>query len=125
MNQATNLSQLKQTLFDTANEKKAIDIREYDVKDHTWLTDYVVVIGVSNIIHCKAVVTSLINTIKLIPEENLNEIEVNTVKQSGTEESGWVILDLGVMVIHCINNESRLFYKLDDLLEKQGTVYHY
>ncbi len=120
-----SISDLKKHIIACVSEKKAIDIREYDVQKHTWLTDYVMVIGVSNVIHCKAMVTALIDIFGLLSETERDQLEINHINQSGTTDSGWVILDLGPLVIHCIDSQSRTFYKLDDLLEKQGTVYHY
>lgn len=120
-----SISHLKEHIIACVSEKKATDIREYDVQKHTWLTDYVMVIGVSNVIHCRAIVAALIDVVSNLSEEVKDQLELSDIKQSGTIDSGWVILDLGPLVIHCIDSQSRTFYKLDDLLEKQGTVYHY
>tara|TARA_Y100001970_G_C13895016_1_gene680664 strand:- start:126 stop:500 length:375 start_codon:yes stop_codon:yes gene_type:complete len=121
----TDFFEFKTRIIELVSDKKAIDIREYDVQSHLWITDYIIVLGVSNVVHCKAIITEITKWVNQIIESDLDRLGLCEVNQSGDENSGWVILDMGSLIIHCIDVESRQFYQLDDLFEKQGTVYYY
>ena len=121
----TTIYEFKTHLIRCASEKKGIDIREYDVKKNIWHTDYILVIGVSNAIHCKSMVNEISHQFNTADVNVLSEIGVDSLIQSGKENAGWVILDMGNLIIHCISVEQRAFYKLDELYEVQGTVFHH
>ena len=56
----------------------------------------------------------------------LNSVDFHDeIKQSGSPESGWVILDLNSILIHCVTESARDFYKLDSIYEKYGVIHHH
>jgi len=120
-----DFTEFKSQIIELAVDKKAIDIRGYDVKNYLWLTDYILVMGVSNVVHCKALTTEIIKWFGTFLDSDLGHLGIQGINQSGDNKSGWVILDMGSIIIHCINDESRQFYKLDDFFEQQGVVYHF
>ncbi len=117
-----------QTIVDSivkkVDAKKADDIRVFSVADTNWLTDYVIIIGASNKIHSKALVNELLSHLTSIVREHSRHF-YDPMKISGSPESGWVILDINSIVIHCVDTEKREHYKLDEVFEKQGSIYHY
>ena len=108
-----------------SEDKKVNLISTFNVSQDMWYTDYIVVLTVGNPIHCRA----LIETFKtdLLPEiATLNSVDFHDeIKQSGSPESGWVILDLNSILIHCVTESARDFYKLDSIYEKYGVIHHH
>jgi len=43
----------------------------------------------------------------------------------GIVASGWVLLDLGSIVVHILRSAEREYYNLEELWEKDAIVYHY
>ena len=118
------IKKLIKLLADIADKKKAENIKVFEVKEKVWITDYVMLVGVKNPIHSKAILGDLSKEIsKLISPDQIDYYR--PPKVSGTEESGWVILDLNSIIIHCIDDKTREQYDIDQLFEKQGITYHY
>jgi len=104
--------------------KKATNIRTFHMKDPT-LTDYILVVSVSNPIHGRAVLNEVSELIKDVRNEDESSDILDHPKVSGTVGSGWIVVDLNSIVIHIIDEELRDYYRLDDLFETHATVYHY
>lgn len=43
----------------------------------------------------------------------------------GVPSSGWLVLDLGPLVVHLLKGEERAYYRLEELWGKGAIVYHY
>ena len=46
-------------------------------------------------------------------------------KWEGVINSGWVVLDLGSVVVHILGTAEREYYRLEDLWGKEAIIYHY
>lgn len=118
-----------QTLIDhivtTADEKKAERITSYDVSGTSSLTESVVLLSVSNVIHCRSLVGELSKAIEEKVAELKSDDFFEEVRTSGDHNSGWVIIDANSIVIHCMTEPMREFYNLDAFFEKNGIVFHY
>jgi ribosome-associated protein len=123
------MSSALQTLIDhiaaSADDKKAERITSYDVSSTNALTETVMIVSASNVIHCR----SLVDDISKAIEEKVAELKsddfFDEVRVSGDHNSGWVILDVNSIVVHCMTEPMREFYNLDAFFEKKGVVYHY
>ncbi len=105
------------------DQKKANDITVYKFKEENIIADSVLIFSAQNTIHCKALVETVVSFVEdYIKQNKNNEI---FCKKSGEYSSGWVILDLNVLIIHCIIESNRKFYNVDKYLETKSTVYHY
>ena len=118
----TQLKKVIDSIIDIADAKKAEDLRAYFVAEKNWMTESVVVIGVLNRIQSKSILEDIENFASSL--DNRDDF-FDFPRISGTSESGWVIIDLNSIVIHCVDQQSRSFYEIDSLLELQGEVYHY
>ncbi|RAP31565.1 ribosome silencing factor [Candidatus Marinamargulisbacteria bacterium SCGC AG-343-D04] len=106
------------------DNKKAEDITVYHVTEKNWLTDFIIVFNMKNAVHGKAISKELVNHLSSVIVENPKEF-YNPIRLSGSADTGWIIMDINSIVVHCFDAESRDFYNLDSILEKQGDVFHY
>ena len=112
-------------ILKTADDKKAENICYYDFYGKEWISDYIIIIGVKNHIHCKAVHDSIEETSKkfIKKSENIEYFDFPTI--NGKAESSWVIIDYKSIMCHCISNELREKYELDDLFRKKSSAIYY
>ena len=105
---------------------KTIDIKAenaccYNLIDSEWITDYAIIIGAKNTIHCNSLKEIIINFLK----EKKSEIDADSINTKGSEKSGWIIIDLGSIICHCITQVQREKYTLDDLYRKKTNIVIY
>ena len=90
------------------DEKKALDIVDYDVKDKDYFVDYVIVATTMANKHGAALLDHLKKNLKPLGETFL-----------GIDESDdWILIDLGDMLIHLMSEEYRAKYQMDKFLEE-------
>ncbi len=90
------------------DEKKALDIMDYDLKDSDYFVDYVVVATTMADKHGQALLDHLKKNLKPLGEEFL-----------GVDESDeWILIDLGDILIHLMSEEYRAKYQMDKFLEE-------
>ncbi len=90
------------------DEKKALDIVDYDVRDNDYFVDYVVVATTMANKHGAALLDHLKKNLKPLGEEFL-----------GIDESDdWILIDLGDMLIHLMSEEYRAKYQMDKFLQE-------
>ncbi len=92
-----------------ADEMRARDVVVLDVSDVLGLTDYFVIAsGTSR------------RQLKAMSEEVVKVLKRNGVQRlflSGQEESGWVLIDFGEVVVHLFSADARGYYTLESLWE--------
>ena len=82
-----HLQKIISDLINLVDQKKAENIRLYDVAEHNWMTEHVLVVGVKNKIHLKAVLEDIEQFLdSMEPLEDL----FATPRVSGDPNSGWV-----------------------------------
>ena len=86
-------------------EKKVSDLQIFDVGDSLAITGYFVIGTGLNSRHLKASVDHV--------ERSLREHGVRRKGIEGYGEGKWILLDLGDVVIHLFQEESRKFYDLE------------
>lgn len=84
---------------------KALDIRRYDLKGRSVFTDEVIVATGEAGRHVEAMADLLRVRSKALPRHALE----------GTGDSGWVLVDLGDVVVHLMTSDRRAFYGLDEV----------
>jgi ribosome-associated protein len=89
-------------------EKKALDIMDYDLRDKDYFVDYVVVATTMADRHGAALLDHLKKTLKPMGETFL-----------GIDESDdWIVIDLGDILIHLMSEEYRAKYQMDEFLNE-------
>lgn len=89
------------------DEKKALDVRVYNVENQIKIADYFVVAAATARPHVKALYNELHVRLKAAGELH--------AKAEGLDTGWWVLLDYLDVVIHIQQGEAREYYGLDDL----------
>ena len=90
-----------------AADKKAEDIKIYDVRGLTLVADAFVMCTVTSDPQSKAV----FNAVK----EGMKEIDVPPQHTEGTLRDGWMLMDYGAVIVHIFRPKAREFYDLDGM----------
>lgn len=96
------------------SSKKAKDILRINVAKKTTLADYFVVAGGNSATH----VTSLCDYL----EDTLEKQDIKVLRKEGVKEGRWGVLDYGDVIVHVFNDETRLFFQLEQVWEGKGNV---
>ncbi|OGT40154.1 MAG: ribosome silencing factor [Gammaproteobacteria bacterium RIFCSPHIGHO2_12_FULL_38_14] len=96
---------------------KGIDIVTMDVRELTSITDYMIICTGRSNRHVKAMADELVIKAK--------ELKLSFIHSEGERESEWILVDLGDIVVHIMQANTRAFYSLEDLWEpiKQSREY--
>tara|TARA_B110000014_G_C20091748_1_gene571672 strand:+ start:694 stop:1038 length:345 start_codon:yes stop_codon:yes gene_type:complete len=88
-------------------DKKALEIKIFDVRKITTLTDYFIICTSDSDPQTKAIVNHI--------ERSLREKGIRPTSSEGLNNNEWVILDYIDIIIHIFSKEKRKFYDLDRL----------
>lgn len=87
--------------------KKGLDVRIYDVRSLSPVTDFNVIASGVTPPQIKAMVGAV--------QKGLKTAGVTFCRRSGDSEDGWVVLDFLDVVIHVFQRELREYYAVEDL----------
>ena len=90
-------------------DKKAEDIRTYDVRGVSGLCDAFVVATGTAAPHLKGLVAGT--------QQAMRQAGVNSFRVSGDPDSGWIVVDYVDIVVHVFSPEARAYYGLEKLWE--------
>ncbi len=91
-----------------AADYKAIDIRAYDVRGLTLVTDCVIVCSVASEPQFKAVLNG-------VRERMREEAGRKPLHVEGSTRGRWSVMDYGTVIFHIFREQAREFYDLDGL----------
>lgn len=92
----------------TAEDNRGQDIRVLDMREHTQLFDYFVIITGTS----RRQLHAISEEIDRVLEQELKDRRMG---MEGYDESRWIVLDYGTVVIHIFDEETRQFYSLENL----------
>lgn len=98
---------LKDFLFDKADDMKAVDIVTLDLKEKSSVTDYMIVCTGTSKRHVASIAEHVANEAKL---SGLQPLGMN-----GENEGEWVVLDMGSVMLHVMQEAPRELYQLEKL----------
>ena len=93
-------------------EKKALDVRLYEVGEENPMTDFYVNATGRSVNQVAALSDML--------AEKLAEYGIDDAKIEGKRGNSWILIDCGVVIVNIFDKESRTFYNLDRLMP-EGT----
>lgn len=102
-----NSEKLKQLVVDALEDLKGVDIKILDVTDRSSVTD-ILVIGSGNS-------TRQIKALADHVRDKAKEQGVIPLSVEGAPDSGWVLVDLGDVVVHVMLQDTRDYYNLEKL----------
>ena len=88
-------------------EKKANNVKIFDVKDITTMTDYFIVCSSDSEPQTKAIANNIERTLKK------NGIKPTNIE--GQNKLEWILMDYITFIIHIFRSDKRQFYDLDRL----------
>ena len=98
------LLELAQTSLE---DLKARDVRVFDVREMTSVTDYFLLASGTSDRHVRSLSDKLIQNIKQAGQAPLG--------REGQDAGEWVLIDLNDVIVHVMQPRTREFYKLEDL----------
>ena len=109
-NRLSDLGEVKEELkliIEVLEDKKGNDIRIFDVREQSSVTDYVILVSAISEPHAKAL---KINLDKMIQERG-----IAVIGNENESSSGWMVLDAFNFMVHIQTVEMRSFYELEEL----------
>lgn len=103
----TEVDILKDKIIQFLEDHKALDSKVLDLEGKTALAKYMIVASGTSQRHVSSMAGLL--------QEYLHQQGIKNVPVEGLEESHWVLLDGGDIIIHLFRPEVRLFYNLEKL----------
>ncbi len=101
---------LVEKIIKILDEKKAINIKQIDIKEKTTIADYFVVASGTSNTHIKSLADNV--------EESLKKESIVPNKIEGYESATWILMDYGEVIIHLFTEKERENYSIEDLWEK-------
>ena len=98
---------LKDFVLDKISDIKAKDVEIIDISEKSSITDYMVVCTGTSKTHVKSIAEYLVVEAK---KEGIPPLGIE-----GRETSEWVLVDLGSIIVHVMQAETRHFYQLEKL----------
>jgi ribosome-associated protein len=92
----------------TAAENGGSDVVVLDMSKHTAIFDYFVIATGTSRRQLHAISEEIDNTL----EKKLNDKRMNI---DGYDDSKWIVLDYGTVVVHLFDEDTRIFYSLEAL----------
>jgi ribosome-associated protein len=101
--------EIAERIVRAAQETKAEDIRLYDLRNRSSITDYVIICSGRSQAHVRGIADKIEEALRLAGERPFS-IE-------GQQEGSWALMDYNVAIVHIFHPETRAFYDLDGLLD--------
>lgn len=88
-------------------DKKAIDLVTLDLRDKSTMADFFVICSGNSRPHTRALSEAAYSYVK--------DANLDIYSFEGRQEGNWVLLDLGFIVVHVMQESQRAFYDLEQL----------
>ena len=95
-------------------EKKALDVKLYDVREDATITDYYIVATGRSLTHVASLSDDL--------AERLSSNGVEAARIEGKRGAPWILVDYLDVIVHIFDRESRDFYNFERLLKAESLV---
>lgn len=96
------------------DDVKAEDIKVIDVHKKTDITDYMVIATGKSQRHVKSLAEHVVEEVK--------KHDFRPLGMEGQDSGEWVLVDLGDVVVHIMQAQTRAFYQLEKLWEADYSV---
>ena len=100
-------SKLRDLVFSSLDELKALDPVSINVKKISNFTDYMMIATGNSNRHIQALSEKVLSDLK--------ENKIDLLGIEGQGEEGWILIDVGDVVLHLMSDRTRNFYDLESL----------
>jgi len=101
---------------ETAEDRKAEDVKLYDVSKTSIIADYYMICTGFSDPHLKAISSN-------IQKELRKNFDLSVKRVEGNPESQWILLNFPNLVVHILHPEGREKYKLEKLWEEGVQIF--
>lgn len=108
MEENLDSKKLLEVVVKAADDKKALDIVALDMNEVSGLADYFVIMEAMNSRQLDAIADNIAEQVELAGVQAAGHIE-------GDARTGWVLLDLGDIVVSVFGHDERAHYNLEKL----------
>ncbi len=98
---------LTETIIQTMEDMKAVDVMVLDVGKMTTITDQMIIATGTSSLHVKAIAKKIL--------EEAKQKGFTTIGTEGMEQGQWVLIDFGDAIAHIMHPDSRNYYQLEKL----------
>ena len=116
-NEATS-KELAQAICLALSAKKAKDIATVYVREKSSLCDYFVIASGTSSTQVRAMG-------EYVEEQMEKQFSLSPVREEGMRDGRWSVLDYGDVMVHIMQDETRLFYHLERLWADGGNLEKY
>ena len=102
---------MKDLIEVSLNADKASDIVCIDLTGQSIVSDYMIIASGTSSRHVNALAAKL--------KDRLQEQGIKNIRIEGQEQSDWVVMDAGDIVVHLFRHEVREFYNLEKMWQQQ------
>ena len=106
--------ELPRIAAELASDRKAEDVVALDIRSLTFIADFFVICTVPTERQMRIVSEVLIKELKKAGGQ--------FGRREGTEDSGWMLLDFGDLIIHLFSPKQRGYYRLEQLWSDAVTI---
>ena len=108
--------EIARTVVSALEEKKGEDILLLDLKNVAPFTDYFVI--------CSGTSDRMLNALMDTVLETVSKKYRMKSKPEGEPREGWMLADLGDVVVHVFSSEQRAYYQLEQLWAEGKVLLH-
>ncbi len=101
------LDEFKKIVVDALESLKAVDVKVLDVGDIASFTEVMIIATGTSTRQVKALADKVV--------EKCKQVQIRPLGVEGEREARWVLVDLGSIVVHIMDPETRDFYQLEKL----------
>lgn len=109
-----HLDEMKHTVIDALEAVKGLNIKVLDVRGIASFTDLMVIASGTSTRHVKALADKVV--------DQCREKGIRPLGLEGERDAEWILIDLGDVVVHVMNPETRDFYNLEKLWSVRDTA---
>ncbi len=94
-------------IVESLEDKQAEDIKVFNVRGSSSVTDFYIVASGTSAPHLKALISGAYRHMK--------NSKAKSFRNSGDPESGWMVIDFIDVVVHVFSPEARAYYAIEKL----------
>jgi ribosome-associated protein len=103
----TSVKNIQKKITLALEDIKAFDVVSIDVKKLTSVADFMIIASASSSRQTKALARTVV--------EKMKEIDIEVIGVEGEQEGGWVLVDVGDIIVHIMTPPTRAYYNLEEL----------